>query len=559
VISLLLRRRTVNKRAALQLLDTASTAIQNSRDLLQHALDHARQGITVFDADLRLVCWNREYLDLFDLPHSMVHVGVTLEEIVEVNAERGFYGDGPSAETVAHRLDVLINETESFRLRLPTNRVIETRSARLPDGGLVTTYTDVSESVAAADELEAANETLEKRVRERTEELTALNQELARAKQEAESANLSKTRFLAAASHDILQPLNAARLYASSLVERKESADPQDLKLAQNVDASLEAVEEILSALLEISRLDAGAMKPEFSHFRIDEILRQLELEFQPMAQEKGLKLTFVPCSLTVRSDRRLLRRMLQNLVSNGIKYTVQGRVLVGCRRLRRGIRIEVIDTGVGIPQASQKLVFKEFQRLQSAHKSASGLGLGLSIVERMSRVLDHKLTLRSGSKKGSVFSVEVPRVAALPKSADVAAVDAKPVHQPLAGLTVLTIDNEPRILEGMRILLEGWGCVVLGAESLKAAQKEIKTLAKNPDVIIADFHLDEGDGLDAIVRLRWALNSELPAILITADRSPEVAEQAASRNVLLLNKPVKPGGLRALLSQWAAQRAAAE
>eukprot|EP01037_Dinobryon_pediforme_P007001 gene7001-7070_t len=559
VLTLLLRRRTVSKRAALQLLDDASTAIQNSRDLLQHALDHARQGITVFDADLRLVCWNREYLELFDLPSAMIHVGVSLDKIVEVNAARGLYGPGPMDENVATRLQALINQTEPFRLRLPNNIVIETRSAPLPDGGLVTTYTDVSESVAVADELEAANETLEKRVRERTEELTSLNQELARAKQEAESANLSKTRFLAAASHDILQPLNAARLYASSLVERKEKSNDEDLKLAQNVDASLEAVEEILSALLEISRLDAGAMKPEISHFRIDDILKQLELEFQPMAKEKGLRLTFVPCSLTVRSDRRLLRRMLQNLVSNAIKYTTKGRVLVGCRRLRKSVRIEVIDTGVGIPQASQKLVFKEFQRLQSSEKSASGLGLGLSIVERMSRVLDHRLNLRAGRTRGSVFSIDVPSMAALPRGTAAQPPAPKPVYQPLADLTILAIDNEPRILEGMKLLLEGWGCTVLTAETLKGAQQHFKTAARPPDVIIADYHLDEGDGLDAIVRLRWAFNSELPAVLVTADRTPEVRDLAASRNVQLLNKPVKPGSLRALLSQWAAQRPAAE
>ena len=559
VLTLLLRRRSVSKRAALQFMDEASTAIQNSRDLLQHALDHARQGITVCDSDLRLVCWNREYLHLFDLPPSAVHVGVSLEHIVEVNAMRGLYGPGPLEETVAGRLQTLINETEPFRLRLPSNRVIETRSARLPDGGLVTTYTDVTESVAAADELEAANETLEKRVRERTEELTRLNQELARAKQEAESANLSKTRFLAAASHDILQPLNAARLYASSLVERKEKSNDTDLQLAQNVDASLEAVEEILSALLEISRLDAGAMKPEFSHFRIDDILKQLELEFQPIARAKGLRLTFVPCSLTVRSDRRLLRRMLQNLISNAIKYTAKGRILVGCRRLRKTMRIEVIDTGVGIPLASQKLVFKEFQRLQSAEKSASGLGLGLSIVERMSRVLDHKLSLRSGHKKGSAFSIDVPWVMALPRSSSSPAPAPKTAHQPLAHLTILAIDNEPRILEGMKLLLEGWGCTVLTAETLKDAQQHFKTAPRPPDVILADYHLDEGDGLDAIVRLRWAFNSELPAILVTADRTQEVRDLATSRNVHLLNKPVKPGSLRALLSQWAAQRPAAE
>src|SRR5690606_7265244 len=275
----------------------------------------------------------------------------------------------------------------SFRERFPKlGIVVEVRSNRMPDGGIVVTYTDITPTVEAAEALERANENLERRVKERTEELTRLNAELARAKAEADEANISKTRFLAAASHDILQPLNAARLYATSLVERKRIGD--EAKLAGNIDASLEAVEEILGALLDISRLDTGAMKPELSNFRIDEVFCQLDVEFAPLAAEKGLKLKFAPSSLAVRSDRRLLRRLLQNLVSNAIKYTPHGRVLIGCRRRGGLLRIEVIDTGLGIPQAKQRVIFQEFQRLEQGARVARGLGLGLSIVERIARVL---------------------------------------------------------------------------------------------------------------------------------------------------------------------------
>ena len=200
--------------------------------------------------------------------------------------------------------------------------VIEVRANRMPDGGIVTTFTDITASVEAAEALERANESLERRVHERTEELTKLNAALARAKGEADAANISKTKFLAAASHDILQPLNAARLYVTSLIER---AGHEDTRLIDNVDASLEAVEEIFGALLDISRLDTGAMRPEFISFRIDELMRQIELEFAPLADAKGLDLTFVPCSAVVRADRRLLRRLIQNLVSNAIKYTPVG------------------------------------------------------------------------------------------------------------------------------------------------------------------------------------------------------------------------------------------
>src|SRR6516165_5074658 len=299
---------------------------------------------------------------------------------------------------------------------------------------------------------------LKRRVQERTEELTRLNTELGRAKGEAEEANISKTRFLAAASHDILQPLNAARLYVTSLVERQRSGN--DAQLVTNIDASLDAVEEIFGALLDISRLDTGAMKPELVGFRIDELLRQLEVEFTPLAQEKGLALKFVSCSLAVQSDRRLLRRLLQNLVSNAIKYTPKGRVLVGCRPHDGRLRIDVYDTGLGIPASKKRAIFQEFYRLDQGAKAARGLGLGLSIVERIARVLDYRITVTSAVGRGSQFSVEVPLSAVIPATQHQRT--AREVDRvQLSGITVLCIDNDLTILDGMETLLAGWGCQV--------------------------------------------------------------------------------------------------
>ncbi|MFO1149488.1 MAG: PAS domain-containing hybrid sensor histidine kinase/response regulator [Alsobacter sp.] len=558
VLSLLLRRRNVTKKAALKLLDDASAAIQYNRDLLQHALDHARQGITVFDKDLRLMCWNREFQELFRLPNDLARVGTGLDEIVRFNAARGSYGPGEPDEFVAARLESFVNDVEPVRVRLhTTGTVIEIRSAHMPDGGIVTTYTDITATVEAEEALERANETLENRVRERTEELLRLNEELGAAKAQADEANVSKTRFLAAASHDILQPLNAARLYATSLVERDRHGG--DSRLAENVDASLEAVEEILTALLDISRLDSGAMKAEVTSFRLEDILNQLKLEFEPIAREKGLALAFVPCSLTVRSDRRLLRRLLQNLVSNAIKYTPNGRVLVGCRRRKGKLRLEVWDTGLGIPPSKQKIVFREFQRLDQGAREARGLGLGLSIVERIARVLDHPIRLQSQPGRGSTFMVEVPVAAPLPAMA--AQTESGPRPQAaLAGTTVLCIDNEPSILDGMRTLLTGWGCTVWTAASQKEAQQALRRRKTRPDLIIADYHLDNGeDGLEAITALRWKIGRETPAVLLTADRSPGVRDAAAERDVHVLNKPLKPAALRALIAQWRATRTAAE
>jgi Na+/proline symporter/signal transduction histidine kinase/ActR/RegA family two-component response regulator len=548
VLSLLLRRSTVSTEAALKLLDDASAALHYNREILQTALDHVRQGIAVFDKSTHLLCWNRQFGEVLGLPPELVRIGIGLDEILRFNAEKGAFGPGEPDALIAQRMAGYVTG-EPFLERFPDpGLVIEVRANRMPGGGIVTTFTDITPSVEAA-------EALERRVRERTSELKHLNDELVRAKATADEANVSKTRFLAAASHDILQPLNAARLYVTSLVERQTGGEVA--RLAGHVDASLDAVEEIIGALLDISRLDTGALKPDIASFRIDELLRQLEVEFAPLAREKGLELVFVACSLTVRSDRRLLRRLLQNLVSNAVKYTPEGRVLVGCRRRGGRVRIDVYDTGIGIPRSQQRAVFSEFQRLEQGARVARGLGLGLSIVERISRVLDHRVELESAAGHGSHFSVEVPLApaAATPRGRD--APRAMDVRQ-LTGMTVMCIDNDAKILDGMQTLLGGWDCRVIAAtdlaEAIAASSDEAEALAG----LLVDFHLDQGDGIAAIDELRRRHGPDLPAILVTADRSASVRAQAQAHNSQVLNKPIKPAALRALLAQWRIQRVAA-
>jgi Na+/proline symporter/signal transduction histidine kinase/CheY-like chemotaxis protein len=559
VLSVLLKRRNISRQTALRLVDDASAAILYNRDLLQYALDFARQGITVFDKDLRLICWNREFRELINLPNDLIRVGVTAQEILRFNAERGLYGPGDAETHIVARLKALTSEDEPSRVKLhPSGEVIEIRSARMPDGSLVTTYTDVTAQVAA-------EESLEKRVAERTEELMRVNIELARAKAQAEEANISKTRFLAAASHDLLQPLNAARLYATSLSEgaaaSRSAAVGEMRKLARNVDLSLEAVEEILTTILEISRLDAGALKPELHAFSLNDVLEQVRIEFEPMAREKHLDFKVIPCSAPVLSDRRLLPRLLRNLVSNAVKYTApQGRVLVGARRRPRGLRLEVLDTGVGIPEDQQEIIFQEFTRLESAQQTAAGLGLGLSIVERLGRVLDHPVTVRSAPALGSVFAVDLPAAAQ-----HLVAEKTRPPRrvarkEATGGMVVAAIDNDPRILEGMQVLLKQWQCTSICAESSDKAAELLEEAGLSPDIVVADYHLGEREnGLDAVARLRARYGRELPAILITADRTNEVRDSAAEENVYILHKPVKPASLRALLSQARVARTAAE
>jgi CheY-like chemotaxis protein len=297
-------------------------------------------------------------------------------------------------------------------------------------------------------------------------------------------------------------------------------------------------------------------MQPELTNFRIGDLFGQLKLEFSPLAAEKGLELSFLPCSLNVRSDRRLLRRLLQNLVSNAIKYTPKGRVLVGCRRLNGKIRIEVHDTGLGIPASQQKIIFREFQRLDQGARAARGLGLGLSIVERIGRVLGHRIGLHSKSRRGSTFSVEVPTVtAAVPTEAAVQTLPTPAAA--LEGIVTLCIDNDQQILDGMQILLSGWGCHVLTAPDLEGARALLPS--QHPDVLLVDYHLDHGNGIETIAALREALGNNFPAALITADRTPAVREEARDRNIQVLNKPLKPAALRAFLAQWRVTRPAAE
>ncbi|MTI00216.1 PAS domain-containing hybrid sensor histidine kinase/response regulator [Roseibium sp. RKSG952] len=556
VLSLMLKRHDPSAKGAVKLLDDASAAIQHNRDLLQTALNQVRQGLAVFDRDLRLICWNRQFRDLLGLPAEYGQVGTTLDAIIRYNAETGEHGPGPVEVTVADRIERLVVQQDTFQERMhKSGQVLEVRVSPMPDGGIVTTYTDITERVMAEDALARANETLERRVRERTEELTHVNNRLVQATHAAEEANIGKTRFIAAAGHDILQPLNAARLYTSVLSDRITEGETG--ALARNIGAALDSVEDIIGAVLDMSRLDSGQMKPEPTVFRLDTLLRGLQLEFEPVADEKDLELTIVPTSASIRSDRRLLRRLLQNLVSNALKYTPSGKVLVGCRRQGNRIAVEVHDTGMGIPPSEQKVIFHEFQRLDDGMRAAKGLGLGLSIVERISRVLDHPVKLRSEVGKGSCFTVWLPAAAAVPL--EPVAKPAPAVVTRLDGLCVLAIDNEPDILDGMRHLLESWNChVVTAADDVQASQK-LKELGRFPDIILVDYHLDNGNGIDAVIRLRWKFGTDTPAALITADRSRPVRMAATEQNIVIFNKPLKPAALRAHLSRCKVSPSAAE
>jgi Na+/proline symporter/signal transduction histidine kinase len=557
VMALLLERHTKGSRDAIQLLDDASSAIEHSRSVLQSAIDNVPQGIVVFDHMGSLVSWNAAVKDVLALPVTMLRVGTRIDEFLVYVGTRTLEPEARQANAIAARRRKLFAGEGHWRQRLVEPLcVVDIHSGRLPDGGIVVSFSDVTETVAAADALLLANETLELRVAERTAELTKLNGELARAKADADAANQGKTRFFAAASHDILQPLNAARLFTSTLVEGQ--APTTDKTIVRNVDAALEAVEDILSTVLDISRLDAGAIKPEVENFPVQELFDTLAREFERLASDKHLSLRFIATSAVVKSDRKLLRRVLQNLVSNAIKYTVKGRVLVGVRRKGSGFQIAVHDTGLGIPAEQLRIVFREFERLGRDKHNEPGLGLGLSIVDRLCKVLRHPITLTSRVSQGSAFMVLVPG-GREGVAVEAVAAAPPPVHQPLAGLRVLAVDNESSIVEGLAALLGNWNVKVIAATSAADAVERMDHHGDGIDAILADYHIHREDGIALVQALRKRAQRHIPAILITADRSKRVQDEAQAANIQYLRKPVKPASLRASLSQIAVSRAAAE
>lgn len=549
VIAASLEGHSLSRREAMAMLDEASEALRFNRSLLQSTLESVPQGICAFDAEFNITAWNGRFIALLDLPPDFVRVGLALADLIAFNVERGEYAASEFAALLVNRDVAAQSWPYRYERKRPDGTVLEIVYDRVAEGGYVSTYTDVTERHRAAEALRRANEGLELRVRERTE---ALEQ----AKGEAEQANLGKTRFLAAASHDLLQPLNAARLFLSALDESLHAASrsgdsDKERVLASSAITALRSTEHVLDRLLDISSYDAGAVRAEISDFPIADLLVQLNVEFSAMARERGLVLRVVDCRDVVRSDPHLLRRILQNLLSNALRYTPKGRILLGCRRRGETLRIEVWDTGIGIAAADQKRIFEEFQRL--APGAEKGLGLGLAIVERVSRLLDHAVDVRSRPGLGSCFAVTVPLGRGPGRPLQRSPAMAAPTVAERA-LTVLCLDNDATILDGLSALLGGWGHRVLVATDASAAMDAAATVP--PDIVLLDYHLDGGrNGLDFLDDLRQKAGCDVRALVVTGDRGEAVRKAARARGCEVLSKPVKPAALRRFLGGEALSR----
>ena len=511
--------------------------------VLQSTLDAMPQGVCVFDRDRALLAWNGPLLALLKLhpvkAQRQISDHKALVDWCKVHLPRA------DATNTLGWIDKGGDVPEISQIRrLSDERSLEVRRLAMSGGGMVIGFDDVTDRLRAA-------EALERRVAERTAELqrevserVAAEKAMHEAKTAAEQANLSKTRFLAAASHDLLQPLNAARLFVSALTSRRLALPNRTL--VDQTASALDSIEYLLEALLEISKLDAGAITPEIADVPLIDMFGALRAEYALAADERNIALHVEPTDIWVRSDGRLLRRILQNFLSNALRYTVEGEVRMTATCHGGQVHITIADTGPGIDACHHAEIFEEFRRLDG--RNGPGIGLGLAIVQRAARMLGHAITLRSAPGEGSAFTVVVPLAAMGVQSPS----SAKTVSSRGIGARgILVLDNEQTILDGMRAVLEGWGCRVSTALDENAVRAAPLDTLESVDVILADYHLVDGvTGDVAIGNIRQYLGRPIPAVIITADRTPALRDDLTGQGLHVLQKPVKLAQLRALLAQ---------
>lgn len=520
---------------------------------LQAAFDHMTQGVCTFSPEGALLIHNERFRELLRLPVSLVRKGTAFGQILEFLLRYG-PAEGPrrESELASWISTVYAGRGLETKFRQGDGDILDIRVHGLPDKGFIMNVMDITAETQTT-------ELLEQRVRERTRELTLANaklrqqneeqalidEELRLAKERAEEAVSSKTKFFAAASHDLLQPINAAKLLISSMSD--SAAKTPLAPTVTRLERSFNSIESLLHALLDISRLDATGTEMTVSSFCIGDLLTSVREDYVQLAEEKDLRLDIVPCSAFVSSDQRYLLRSIQNLVVNAIQYTEKGRILAGCRRRGQNLVLEVWDTGIGISRKDQRRIFSEFTRA-SPERSGFGMGLGLSIVDRACRRLGHPVTLRSGPGRGSVFSITLPIVSA-PAEQQRDKLDKVPASTEDMDLIVLIVENNPDVLYATARKIEGWGGSVLTAASTEEAIGQVRDIGMAPDIILADYQLDGDDtGIRTIVEIRRETGAHVPAIMITASPEDQLAAESRRHDFTVLTKPVKLSRLRPLI-----------
>lgn len=514
--------------------------------MIRATLDHLDQGVAIFDGAGRLVGWNARIGILLALSARSLRIGTRFDVLLD-RLSTDFVMSEAARADLGRWAAARGNEGGlRFEVRRASGLVLDVFAEGMPDGGFVISLTDVTAEREAARRLSEMNEALESRVMERTLDLED-------ALAAAERANASKSRFVAAASHDLLQPLSAAKLYVTSLADRLER--PADRDVLAKAESALTSAESLIGALLDISKLDSGRVAFDIRAVPLDELLGPLRDEMEVLAARKGLSLRIVGSSLAVETDPAYLRRVIQNLISNAIRYTETGRVLVGVRRAPGSARIEVRDTGPGIAEADQGAIFEEFRRLDTSASRNDGLGLGLAIVERACARLGHPLGLVSEPGRGACFMVTVPLAGRAPSTARPRS-PALPVSLAQAGLIVLLVENDARLRRALVLLIEGWGASVIEAEDAAGALALLDDLDLVPDAAILDQQLGGGETGIALcreMRARWGVR---PTAIVSADRSEELRRACAELDLPLLSKPIDRAALGAFLEEAAAPEA---
>lgn len=529
-----------------------------SESWLRLITDNVPAMIAYVGKDLKYQFTNQVYVDWYGWPQGALN-GLELEQN-RVQSEfiklKPYVDRALNGESVIFEIKEKNKDNElSYLLK----SYVPNRDAKGNVQGFFVLIRDVTERRKNALALQKAHDELEIRVQERTFQLQSLNNKLQtevedrrqaqtnlqKAKSEAEFANSSKTKFLAAVSHDLLQPLNAAQLFTSSLMD--SPLEGKTKKLLHSVSNSLDDLENLICTLVDISKLDAGVVKADKSSFKLSELLDNLVSEYQHVSGQFQVELRHVRSDVIVHSDSVLLVRILRNFLSNAFRYTDNGKVLLGCRRKGNHVLIEVWDNGTGIAKDQIQEIFKEFKRLSSSHTAfRNGLGLGLAIVDKISKVLEHPIMVDSTLGKGSVFSVKVPlgKISNLSQTSDQYNYNLDTTL--LTNSKIWLIDNDASIRAGMSQLLERWGCVVITAASLHHLEQQVSVTDDKADILIVDYHLDDDvNGLSLAREINQSRSEPLPVMMITANYSKELKNEVKESGILLLNKPVKPMKLK--------------
>ncbi len=508
-------------------------------EMLQATLDHLNQGVCIFDSAQTLVGWNTRMDGLFTATTHKSAMGMSFDTLLRWLRDELTFDDSLNVT----QLRAWANRTSKrdpimFEVLRDQKQTFSVFAQEMPDKGFVISFSDVTAERASARTLFELNELLEQRVEDRTRELGL-------ALAEAERANTSKSRFVAAASHDLLQPLSAAKLFLSSL---SEQTDPATAKgIMQKAEMALSSVEHFIASLLDISKLDAGKAVFDVQPLRLSEIFLPLRNELSPLAQQKGIELRIVDSDLTVASDPGYLRRIIQNLMTNAIRYTDQGRVLVGVRRAGHAARIEVWDTGRGIAHGDQQTIFREFERL-SPTTADTGLGLGLSIVEQACKGLDHPLSLWSEPGLGSCFSLNVPLCERTAQTLPTPPQTRAETRSPLPDRLVMLVEDNPILAQATIEMIEGFGTTVIHANNAEEALGILAEIQLVPDAMLIDYQLGTGQNGAELYQQVTAKYGAVPTAMISAERTKTLRDTCKALRLDLIPKPVENKRLRNLL-----------